>query len=243
MARAYFDLVPAGALASRFLTNSRESKHFVEYYPMTDLAVCRQYDRLAKSYDQRWRRYITQTLMFLKSWTSISPQAGVLDVGCGTGEFERLVLREHPEQRMVGVDVSGKMLELARQKCQAYPNVTFCTASASALPFPDHRFDVVVSASALHYFDQPEASLVEMRRVVKPGGVVVILDWCKDYLLCQLFDIVLKLIEPAYHGCYTQRELQRFLASAQFDIQSTRRVRFGLVWGLMTATAVAGSGS
>jgi len=72
---------------------------------------------------------------------------------------------------MVGVDLSVKMLEIAREKCQAYPNVTFCTASSSALPFPDRSFDMVVSTSALHYFDQPEVSLGEMRRVLKPGGI------------------------------------------------------------------------
>ena len=210
---------------------------------MTDAAVRRQYDRLARGYDQRWSRYITQTLTFLKSWASIPPQAAVLDIGCGTGEFEWLVLREHPEQRIVGVDVCGTMLKLARQKCEAYSNVAFCTASASALPFLDHSFDVVVSASALHYFDQPNVNLAEMRRVVKPGGSVVILDWCKDYILCRLLDIVLKLIEPGYQRCYTQHEFHQLLASAQFDIQSGVRVRFGLVWGLMIATATTRSGS
>jgi ubiquinone/menaquinone biosynthesis C-methylase UbiE len=123
---------------------------------MTDLAVRLQHDRLARVYDRRWSRYISQTLTLLKTWASIQPKAAVLDIGCGTGEFERLVLSEQPEQRMVGVDLSVKMLEIAREKCQAYPNVTFCTANASALPFPDHSFDMVVSASALHYFDQPE---------------------------------------------------------------------------------------
>ncbi len=116
------------------------------------------------------------------------------------------MLSKHPEQRMVGVDLSVKMLEIAQQKCQACPNVTFCDASSSALPFPDHSFDMVVSASALHYFDQPEVSLGEMRRVLKPSGSVVVMDWCKDYLLCRLFDIALQLIEPAYQRCYTQRE-------------------------------------
>ncbi len=154
------------------------------------------------------------------------------------------MLREHPEQRIVGVDVCGTMLKLARQKCEAYSNVAFCTGSASALPFLDHSFDVVVSASALHYFDQPNVNLAEMRRVVKPGGVsVVILDWCKDYILCRLLDIVLKLIEPGYQRCYTQHEFHQLLASAQFDIQSGVRVRFGLAWGLMIATATTRSGS
>jgi len=166
---------------------------YLDIFGMTD-PVRQQHDRLAGVYDRRWGRYIARTLTFLKTWASITPRAAVLDIGCGTGEFERLVLRDHPEQRMVGVDLSVKMLEVARQKCQAYPNVTFCTASAAALPFPDYSFDVVVSASALHYFDQPEMSLKEMRRVLKPGGSAVIMDWCKDYFLCRLLDIALKLI-------------------------------------------------
>jgi len=209
----------------------------VEYFDMNDLAVRQQHDRLARVYDRRWSRYISRTLVLLKTWASIPPQAAVLDIGCGTGEFERLVLSEKPEQRMVGVDLSAKMLEIAREKCQAYPNVTFCAASSSALPFPDHSFDMVVSASALHYFDRPEVSLREMRRVLRPGGSVVIMDWCKDYIFCRLFDIVLRLIEPAFQRCYTQREFHRLLASAQFDIQSARSVRIDVVWGLMIATA------
>jgi hypothetical protein len=72
---------------------------------------------------------------------------------------------------------------------------------------------------------------------------VVILDWCKDYLLCRLFDIVLKLIEPAYQRCYTQREFFRLLASAQFDIRSAMKVRIDLVWGLMIGIAADRRGS
>ena len=205
---------------------------------MTSDQVRQQHDRLAGVYDRRWKHYIAQTLTFLKNWACIPPQATVLDIGCGTGEFERLVLGENPEQRIVGLDLSSKMLEIARQKCQCYPNVTFCAASAAALPFPDCSFDMIVSASALHYFDQPEVSLREMRRVLKPGGSVVIMDWCKDYFLCGLFDFVLKLIETAYQQCYSQREFHRLLNAAQFEIQSSKRVRFGLLWELMIATAV-----
>ena len=137
----------------------------VECFDMNDIAVRQQHDRLARVYDRRRSRYISRTLALLRTWASIPPQAAVLDIGCGTGEFERLVLSEQPEQRMVGVDLSVKMF--AREKCQAYPNVTFCAASSSALPFPAHSFDMVVSASALHYFDRPEVSLREMRRVVR----------------------------------------------------------------------------
>jgi ubiquinone/menaquinone biosynthesis C-methylase UbiE len=192
-----------------------------------------RYDKLAADYDRRWRRYVTRTLNFLRASIDFDPSEAILDIGCGTGEFERLILTECPEQRMVGIDISEKMLRLARKKCSAYPTVTFLRANAAALPFPDQSFDLVVSASAFHYFDQPKVSLEEMRRVLVPGGSVVILDWCKDYLICRWFDLILKRIEPGYHACYTQRDFHRLLSIAGFEIRSADRIRFGWTWGLM----------
>lgn len=203
---------------------------------MSDYAA--PYDRVADGYDQRWSGYIRRTLAFLRTSVSIVPSATVLDVGCGTGEFERLLLREHPQQSVVGVDLSEKMLAIARRKCNDCPSVTFVKANAAALPFPDRCFDLIVSASAFHYFDRPLASLAEMRRVAKPGGSVVILDWCKDYLICRLFDLVLKRIERGYQSCYTQRELSCFLESAALQVRSVSRRRVDPIWGLMIATAV-----
>jgi ubiquinone/menaquinone biosynthesis C-methylase UbiE len=84
------------------------------------------------------------------------------------GKFERLVLLEQPEQTIVGVDLSEGMLELAQQKCRDYPHVSFQKASVVALPFADRSFDVIVSASAFHYFADPIAALREMQRVLKP---------------------------------------------------------------------------
>lgn len=196
------------------------------------------YDRLAKVYDQLWQHYITETLSFLKGWACIPTHAAVLDVGCGTGEFERFVLAENRAQTMVGVDPSMKMLEIARRKCAAYPNVTFCRVGASDLPFGNESFDVIVSASAFHYFEQPETALAEMRRVLKPSGSLIILDWCKDYLWCRLIDGALRRIEPEYQQSYTQSAFHELLVSAEFHIQSARRVRFGPLWGLMIAKAV-----
>ena len=205
---------------------------------MTENKVRSQYDQMAAVYDTRWSRYVTNTLSFLKNWARISQQATVLDIGCGTGEFERLVLAEHPGQQIVGIDISDQMLAIARHKCRDDLNVSFQTAPASELPFERNSFDVVISASAFHYFDDPEAALAEMKRVLKPDGKVVILDWCKDYLLCRLCDLVLKFVDPAYRQCYTQDEFHSLLARAGFDIHRATRVRFGVWWGLMVATAI-----
>lgn len=209
---------------------------------MTEAAVRQQYNKVAARYDQRWSTYVGKTLSFLKAWAETPPLATVLDVACGTGEFERLLLAEHPTQRMTGVDISERMLEIAVQKCSAYPNASFCTAPATALPFTDHHFDMIVSANAFHYFDHPEAVLAEMKRVLKPDGKVVILDWCKDYLLCRVCDLVLQAFDPAYRGCYTQDEFHSLLTSSGFNMHRATKVRFGIVWGLMVATAAPHAG-
>ncbi|WP_409197272.1 class I SAM-dependent methyltransferase [Chroococcidiopsis cubana] len=204
---------------------------------MTKTTVREQYDRMAAKYDRRWNSYITNTLSFLQDWAQISFQDKVLDIGCGTGEFERLVLTQQPTQEIIGVDISEKMLTIACQKLHAYPNVSFHTAPASALPFGDRSFDIVVSASSFHYFEDPVAALVEMKRVLQPHGRVVILDWCKDYLLCRLCDLVLKFFDPAYQQCYTEAEFHHLLELAGFDIHRATRFRFNVVWGMMVATA------
>jgi ubiquinone/menaquinone biosynthesis C-methylase UbiE len=205
---------------------------------MTEAQVRQQYDSLASIYDQRWNGYVNNTLSFLKDWVNLSASERVLDIACGTGEFERMVLLETPTQQMVGVDISEQMLVIADQKLHNFSNISFQVGSASALPFLDQSFDVVVSASAFHYFDDPIAAMTEIKRVLKPSSKVVILDWCKDFLFCRVLDIVLKWTDPAHHQCYTQKEFHQFLTSSGFKIDAFKRVRFGIFWGLMVATAI-----
>ncbi|WP_341530396.1 class I SAM-dependent methyltransferase [Nostoc sp. UHCC 0302] len=211
---------------------------------MTETTVRKQYNQLAAVYDLRWRNYIVNTLSFLKTWVEISPTDTVLDIACGTGEFERLLLTEYSSQQIVGIDISEEMLAMsttgyayAKLKFSAYPQVSFQTASASRLPFGSNSFDVIVSANSFHYFDEPLVVLKEMRRVLKADGKVIILDWCKDYLVCKICDLVLKVFDPAYKQCYTQNQFHYLLNDENFMVCRATKIRFGVVWGLMVATA------
>jgi ubiquinone/menaquinone biosynthesis C-methylase UbiE len=204
---------------------------------MSEVKVSIQYDRLAAIYDLRWRTYILNTLTFLYNWEQIESQATVLDVACGTGEFERLLLDKNPTQKITGIDISEKMLSVAQEKLVAYPNVEFHQASVNLLPFESHSFDVVVCANAFHYFDQPQVALAEIKRVLKPNGKLVILDWNKDYFVCKILDWVLQIFDSAHQQCYTQAELHRLLVAAHFNIRRATKVRFGLIWRLMGVIA------
>jgi len=203
-----------------------------------EILVQKQYDRLAHIYDQRWQGYITNTLSFLADWAQVTPTERLLDVACGTGELERLLIARHPQQTITGVDFSEQMLAIACPKFTDQPTVTFQQASASALPWPQSEFDVVVCANAFHYFNEPDQVLAEMRRVLHSTGRVVILDWCRDFLLCRLCDWGLSLVDPAHKNCYTEAELHGLLTAAGYRIQRSQRVRFGLIWGLMAIEAI-----
>jgi ubiquinone/menaquinone biosynthesis C-methylase UbiE len=203
---------------------------------MTEAKVRQQYNQLATIYDQRWKYYVTNTLEFLKAWVHLSSTERVLDIACGTGEFERMVLAETPTQQIIGVDISEQMLAIAKQKNHTFPNVSFQIASASSLPFVGNNFDVVVSANAFHYFDDPVAALEEMKRVLNLGGRVVIIDWCRDFLVCQICDSLLKLVDPAHRQCYTRKEFHDLLTTSGFVVERSEKIRFGWIWGLMIAT-------
>ncbi|OZH54533.1 methyltransferase type 11 [Hydrocoleum sp. CS-953] len=205
---------------------------------MNEVKIQKQYDRLADIYDLRWRNYIINTLTFLNNWEQIEPQASILDVACGTGEFERLLLNKNPTQKIIGVDISEKMLDLARKKYQAYSNVEFQKASVHSLPFESHSFDVVVCANSFHFFDKPQVALREMKRVLKPDGKVIILDWNKDYFVCRICDWFLQIFDPIHQQFYTQAELHQLLVSTKFKLDGSTKFRLGVIWGMMVVRAI-----
>jgi ubiquinone/menaquinone biosynthesis C-methylase UbiE len=100
----------------------------------------------------------------------------VLDVATGTGLMAR-DLAPHVAH-ITGIDVTLKILAQARRITadSGIANLTFDDGNATALPYPDDRFDVVISRIAVHHFENPEVELREMRRVCKPHGRVVIVD-------------------------------------------------------------------
>ncbi|MDI5975848.1 class I SAM-dependent methyltransferase [Amycolatopsis magusensis] len=103
--------------------------------------------------------------------------SAVLDVGCGTGQMTRAAARLAPEGHAWGVDLSSRMIELARERAAELPNVRFLQADAQVHPFPRHSFDVVISRHGAMFFGDAKAAFANLAAAVRPGGRLVLLTW------------------------------------------------------------------
>jgi SAM-dependent methyltransferase len=104
---------------------------------------------------------------------NIYAAAHVLDVGCGSGWAVRLFAEKAISGRVVGIDISDKMIRLAAENCASFSNVEFHIANAEKLPFRDSEFTHVFSMESLYYYADMHAALKEIKRVLEPGGVFV----------------------------------------------------------------------
>ncbi|MFI6024904.1 class I SAM-dependent methyltransferase [Amycolatopsis magusensis] len=103
--------------------------------------------------------------------------SAVLDVGCGTGQMTRTAAQLASEGRALGVDLSSRMIELARARAAELPNVRFLQADAQVHPFPRHSFDVVISRHGAMFFGDAKAAFANLAVALRPGGRLVLLTW------------------------------------------------------------------
>jgi len=105
-----------------------------------------------------------------------APQGGaVLDVGTGPGVLLVELARRRPDLQLTGIDLSADMIVAAARNLSEF-GATATVGSVTDLPFPDGSFDLIVSSLSLHHWDEPEAAVPELARVLRPGGRLVVYD-------------------------------------------------------------------
>jgi len=96
-----------------------------------------------------------------------------LDIGCGTGAFSRLLAAR--SERVVALDLSPRMIEIARARSKSYPNIWFQVIDVTEWPFPEEAFDSIVSIATMHHLPM-EGMLLRMKQALRVGGILAILD-------------------------------------------------------------------
>lgn len=146
--------------------------------------------------DKLWRRKLVNLI-------GINQPKLILDVATGTADLAIAETRLQPD-KIIGVDISEKMLDVGREKIKKYPNIELQTGDSENLQFPENTFDAVSVSFGVRNFENVPAGLSEMRRVLKPKGKVFILEFSKPsnwlvqklyyFYFCNVLPFVGKLI-------------------------------------------------
>jgi ubiquinone/menaquinone biosynthesis C-methylase UbiE len=134
----------------------------------------------------------------------LTADARVLDVGCGSGWATRLIAQHTTKGKVVGIDISDEMVDLARSSSFAFPNVRFEVGSAEVLPFADAEFTHAFSMESLYYYSNIHAALREIARVLtNKGRFVTVVDLYREN-------------EPSHQWVATLKVPVRLLSIAEY---------------------------
>jgi len=127
------------------------------------------------------------------------PGERIVDLGCGRGgDLVRAAALVGPAGRVTGVDATERMVEAARGRTAALANVTVVQGDLAAVPLPDHAADVVVSNCAINHAVDKGAVYREVRRLLSPGGRLVVSDVVSEAVLPES----VRLDPAAWAACY-----------------------------------------
>ena len=140
-------------------------------------SIARKYDRMnhgmSLGIDRLWRFRFVRRL-----GRSLPSGAAVLDLACGTGDLTKALAEKG--YRVTGLDISAEMMAIGKEKCRYLtPKPSFVLGSAETIPFADGTFDAVTIAFGLRNFDHRAQCLAEIRRVLKPGGRLAVLEFAE----------------------------------------------------------------
>ena len=160
-------------------------------------AIAPRYDLLnhllSVNVDKLWWRRTARTFSLILS----RADSQVLDLCCGTGDMAFALCRENTDAHVIGADFSHAMLMLAAAKSAGHRPVKWIEADALQLPFPDQSFDLVTSAFGFRNLADYDAGLREIRRVLRPGGEIGILECSQPGgLLGRLYDVYFRFVLP-----------------------------------------------
>ena len=185
-----------------------------------DVENAAYFDRWAKYYDggriSRWFQY-TQNLAI--SVMSLQKDSKVLDVGCGTGFAVLRLGSLLSDGKACGIDISLEMIREAKAKAPEIlrERVEFRQANSENIPYSSGEFDIVLCTNSFHHYPDPLRALSEMRRVLRPGGQVVIFENAPDLSwYTWAWDHLLRILERGHVRYYSSREIGEMLKQVGF---------------------------
>ena len=188
------------------------------------MSIVTKYNRIASIYELI---DLPLELLFFRKWRkeALPNLSGkVLEVGVGTGRNLKFY---SSRCSVTGIDYSEKMLEKARKKARGMKNVTLFLMDAEHLRFPDNNFDYIITTFTLCSIPDPLKALKEMRRVLKPSGELIAIEYVRssNHLIAWLEDLV-SPVTYSLIGDSANRKTIEIIKEAGFTVSKVKNVIF-----------------
>ena len=179
------------------------------------------FNRQAATYDEDMKGQHARSLypVLLEKLSHI-PFQSALDLGCGTGEMLKLILQEDTHKELCGIDLSEKMLAVAKSKLPE--QVKLVLGDSESLPFSDNAFDVVYCNDSFHHYPDPENVIREVQRVLKPGGTFLIGDCWQPLVGRAIMNFYMRHSKEGDVKIYSKEEMVSLLSQCFHDISWER---------------------
>jgi ubiquinone/menaquinone biosynthesis C-methylase UbiE len=185
----------------------------------------REFAAWAHSYD----RSILQRLLFAPSHRQIIHEIGdvtnarILDIGCGTCRLAHRLAEGRPQTRVFAIDLCESMIRAAHSHIVAHDRIHRAVADSENLPFLAGTFDFVTCSNSFHHYPNQQAALLEMHRVLAPGGRLILTDGYRDHWFGHLiYDLAVTHFEGGQIHHASAEEFQQMFQNAGFrDLRQT----------------------
>lgn len=160
----------------------------------------------------------------------------LLDIGCGTGTFDAMLVGSPLSARVVGLDYAEAMCRVGSEKAHhagVADRLRYVNADSQHLPFADASFDVVTCSNSFHHYPDQQQVVHEMRRVLRPGGRLMLIDGFRDNVVGWVaFDVIIGHVEKeVFHAPWSK--IHEYFVSAGFREIRRRKFSFWMP-GLLT---------
>lgn len=189
---------------------------------MTETKEARFWDRMARKYAaspisdmEGYERTLERTRHYLK------PEFNAFEVGCGTGTTALKLA--HSVAKLVATDVSGAMIDIAREKAasQGVSNIEFAIGTPDNVSYPSASFDAVMAFNVLHLVENRDAAYRGVHRLLKQGGLFITKTPClkeMNPIFRPLVPIMRAFGQVPYVAFFNAAELEEEIATAGFEI-------------------------
>ena len=158
----------------------------------------------------------------LRTLSSLEPHKNVLEIGCGNGTGTKLIQKYFKPEKIHAIDLDQRMIEKAVKK-NMDSTISFAVGDATKLQFENNQFDAVVDFGIIHHIPNWEKCLEELKRVLKPGGELILEDLSIDTFNTLPGRVYRLFLAHPYAQMYTTNQFITYLKKLQFEIAVQER--------------------